>query len=64
MGIFHVFLNCTNNTKPRNASRKMNSKAIEGALSEAATEGVQLKKLFLKKLQYSQENTCVRISFK
>ena len=31
--------------------------------SEAATGGVLFKKLFLKISQYSQENTCVGVSF-
>ena len=31
--------------------------------SEAATEGVLLKNVFLKILQNSQENTCARVSF-
>ena len=30
---------------------------------EATTGGVLWKKLFLKILQYSQENTCVTVSF-
>ena len=30
---------------------------------EAVTRGVPLKKAFLKNLQNSQENTCVRVSF-
>ena len=40
---------------------------IKGALwlteGEAATRDVLLKKVFLKFLQNSQENTCVRVSF-
>ena len=31
--------------------------------SEAATLGILSKKLFLKILQISQENTCARVSF-
>ena len=31
--------------------------------AEAATRGVLQKKMFLKVSQYSQENTCVRVSF-
>ena len=31
--------------------------------SEAATGGVMLKKMFLKFLQNSQENSCVGVSF-
>ena len=34
-----------------------------GLISEAATGGSLLKKLFLKFLQYSQENTCAGVSF-
>ena len=32
-------------------------------MTEAASKGVLLKKLFLKILQNSQLNTCVRVSF-
>ena len=32
-------------------------------ITEAATEGVLWKKMFLKILQNSQENTCARVSF-
>ena len=32
-------------------------------IAEAATEGVQRKKVFLEILQNSQENTCARVSF-
>ena len=31
--------------------------------SEAAAGGILQKKMFLKILQYSQENTCARVSF-
>ena len=34
-----------------------------GLCPEAATGGVLLKTLFLKISQYSQEKTCVRVSF-
>ena len=36
---------------------------IEPRLTQAATGGVLLKKLFLNVSKYSQENTCVRVSF-
>ena len=32
--------------------------------AKAATRVAQLKKLFLKTLQYSQENSCAGVSFK
>ena len=32
-------------------------------MTEAATKGVLHKKLFLKILQNSQENTCARVSY-
>ena len=35
----------------------------EGVFIEAATRGVQLKKVFLEISQNSQENTCVSVSF-
>ena len=36
---------------------------IEDDYLEATTGGVLFKKLFLKKLQYLQENNCVGVSF-
>ena len=37
--------------------------SIEDNYLEAATGGALLKKMFLKILQYSQENICVGVSF-
>ena len=36
---------------------------IKQHITEAATEGVLWKKMFLKILQNSQENICARVSF-
>ena len=35
----------------------------KGGLTEAATRGVLLEKIFLEISQISQENTCARVSF-
>ena len=36
---------------------------MPNSLAKAATEGVLQKKLLLKGSQYSQESTCVEVSF-
>ena len=36
--------------------------SVESKITEATTRGVLLKKVFLKVLQNSQENTCARVS--
>ena len=47
----------------RKVSRLKSISSIEDNYLEAATGGVLYKKLFLKTLQYSQENICVKVSF-
>ena len=44
-------------------SRLTSISSIEDNYLEAATRGVLYKNLFLKTLQYSQENICVGVSF-
>ena len=61
LGLQTLFLGIfLNNTRIEKVSVYLGTNSFR---SEAATQRFSLKKLFLKNLQNSQENNCVRVSF-